>query len=81
MASRRQAFCANKRSQPRFPKLNRRSHLVHVSVAIVNGSNARNRAADMVEQALDDVRGDPKFGQICGERPTKIMKGPSSYTA
>ena len=62
-----------------LPGRGRVAHLVDVAEAIVDRSDARNSAINVIEKALGDVRRRPEGGMTCAERAAKIVKGPGRH--
>ena len=59
-----------------LPRVDSRTHLVHVPKPIVDRGDAGDGARSVVQEALDDVRRDTERREISCERPAKIVKRP-----
>ena len=65
--------------EPIGPPLQCFSHRLRVRRPVVNTSNTRTVAGDMIENGLDDVRLDTKLGHLRCSGPTQIMQAPTGY--
>lgn len=53
-----------------FPQANGLAHFIHVARPVINLSYRTERASDMVEHPLNDVRRHPQFSQAGREGPS-----------
>jgi hypothetical protein len=59
-----------------FPIVNRRPHLIHIGVSVINRCDAGDRAGDVVEQFLGDMDRRAERREVRRERSAQIMQCP-----